>query len=531
MPITLAIRFTGGRYHATPWGRHVNEGAIEWPPAPWRLLRAFLAVGFAKRGWPGSCHELPSPVRSLFDKLASTQPAYRLPAGGVAHSRHYMPIQEGKTEKTTKVLDTFLRLADDKSLLVQWPVELAAEELAELAALVANLAYLGRAESWVAAELLADHPIPDGSWCRLCITPGQAVPRGWEQVAMLAPVAANDYAAWRQNEITQALAEELNRTGKKLTAKVEEKITAAYPADMLACLCTDTAVLQAQGWSQPPGTQQVLYLRPADALAPAIARPHALATKVEPVEAALLSLTSDTVRGQLRPLMSRALPQMEILHDTLINLLGPDAPQCPSLTGRNPSSGTPLTGHCHARYIPLDLDGDGRLDHVLITATAGLEHLAQRALQRLSRTWGKNLPDIVVSLAGWGSLDLIRRQLHTMKGKPIPTLTPAMVWESATPFIAPRFPHSRGKNSVEGQVQAECASIGLPIPISVECLPREEMVNRKFTHFVRHRRDGHPQPPLTVPYCLRLTFAEPVAGPVCLGYASHFGLGLFAAIN
>ncbi len=30
--IEIAFRFTAGRYHATPWGRHVNEGVPEWPP-------------------------------------------------------------------------------------------------------------------------------------------------------------------------------------------------------------------------------------------------------------------------------------------------------------------------------------------------------------------------------------------------------------------------------------------------------------------------------------------------------------------
>jgi CRISPR-associated protein Csb2 len=39
---TLRLRFPGGRYHATPWGHHVNEGQVEWPPSPWRLLRALM---------------------------------------------------------------------------------------------------------------------------------------------------------------------------------------------------------------------------------------------------------------------------------------------------------------------------------------------------------------------------------------------------------------------------------------------------------------------------------------------------------
>jgi CRISPR-associated protein Csb2 len=42
--LALAIRFPAGRFHATPWGRHVNEGAAEWPPSPWRLLRALVAT-------------------------------------------------------------------------------------------------------------------------------------------------------------------------------------------------------------------------------------------------------------------------------------------------------------------------------------------------------------------------------------------------------------------------------------------------------------------------------------------------------
>ena len=42
----LAIRFdfTANRYHATQWGRHVNEGVLEWPPSPWRILRAIVAT-------------------------------------------------------------------------------------------------------------------------------------------------------------------------------------------------------------------------------------------------------------------------------------------------------------------------------------------------------------------------------------------------------------------------------------------------------------------------------------------------------
>ena len=44
MPLSIAVAFPAGRFHATPWGHHVNEGLPEWPPSPWRLLRALIAT-------------------------------------------------------------------------------------------------------------------------------------------------------------------------------------------------------------------------------------------------------------------------------------------------------------------------------------------------------------------------------------------------------------------------------------------------------------------------------------------------------
>ena len=36
----LAIRFELGRYHATPWGSHVNDATVEWPPAVHEVFSA-----------------------------------------------------------------------------------------------------------------------------------------------------------------------------------------------------------------------------------------------------------------------------------------------------------------------------------------------------------------------------------------------------------------------------------------------------------------------------------------------------------
>jgi hypothetical protein len=51
--VVIELRFLTGRFHATPWGRNVNEGVPEWPPSPYRLLRALYDAWKRKRpDWP-----------------------------------------------------------------------------------------------------------------------------------------------------------------------------------------------------------------------------------------------------------------------------------------------------------------------------------------------------------------------------------------------------------------------------------------------------------------------------------------------
>ena len=141
---TLRLRFPGGRYHATPFGNHVNEGQIEWPPSPWRLLRARIACGFTTQRW----REIPPTAQKLVEKLAGTLPSYRLPAASAAHSRHFMPIgslEKGR-EKTTLVFDTWANVGQE-TLVIHWDCSLADDETEQMRELAECLGYLGRSES------------------------------------------------------------------------------------------------------------------------------------------------------------------------------------------------------------------------------------------------------------------------------------------------------------------------------------------------------------------------------------------------
>jgi CRISPR-associated protein Csb2 len=102
----LIFRFPFGRYHGTPWGRHVNEGAVAWPPEPYRILRALIAVWHRKadkRHWSEAA------LHHLIETLAASGPVYRLPHAVHTHTRHYMPQGrlEGGRERTSQCSTRF----------------------------------------------------------------------------------------------------------------------------------------------------------------------------------------------------------------------------------------------------------------------------------------------------------------------------------------------------------------------------------------------------------------------------------------
>lgn len=539
---TLVFRFPGRRYHATPWGHHVNEGLIEWPPSPWRLLRALLATGYATLDWPlGGPPDL---ARSLIEKLAAVLPHYRLPAAAGAHSRHYMPMarfKEGR-EETTLVFDTWAQV-DRSELAVAWDVELTDAETTLLADLAARIGYLGRSESWVIARLAGQNEtLPAGAECLPC--DGVPMPgTGWEQVPLLAALPAEAYAAWR----VEALAAELSKLDlptqtpdkkpPKKIAKALEKAEAPYPRDLVACLQITTDGLREHGWSQPPGSRRVFYWRQADALESGAPRTRPVPRQTPPVEAMLLAMATATRNDHALPSVTRTLPQAERLHVQLVGIL--NGYNNPVLTGCDNNRKPLRQPHVHAHILPLDLDGDGHLEHILIWAPMGLDTEAQSAVRAVRQTYSKgNARPLRLTLVAVGSLRDLAAYLPAppVSGlRVLPTLLGhadgAMVWRSLTPFVPPRHLKTRGRDTLEGQVAAELASRGLPAPDALRRIdPRETEAALRMRHFVRNRRFG-PTAPIDCGFALELRFNQRLHGPICLGYGSHFGLGLFTAVD
>jgi CRISPR-associated protein Csb2 len=530
----LIFRFPGRRYHATPWGHHVNEGLIEWPPSPWRLLRALIATGYGACGWDGG--NPPAVARSLIEKLARVDPKYRLPPAVGTHSRHYMPtamLDQGR-ERTTLVFDAWAQI-DEGELVVSWGVELQPSERTVLSELASRMGYLGRSESWVEARLAEDGEVTGDAFnSHAC---DEAPHRGWEQVSLLAPVSCERYASWRQAAVEQMTATlspaEANgkRANAQKLAEAREKILLPYPVDLVSCLQVDTAWLQRHGWNQPPGSRRVLYWRKTDALEVGTSRQPPPRRAMPSVEAMLLAIATPSSNAHALPNVSRALPLAEQLHRQLVAAACRRGTPSFVLTGCDENR-RPLKGmHGHAHILPLDLDGDDRLDHLLLWAPLGFDALAQEAVRSVRKAFAKSI-DLRLAVSALGDRELLRKlagrygdALRRVLGPPQLSAT----WVSETPFVPPRFVKKSGSNTLEGQIAAELASRNFPAATEVSVVAAAaDKSARKQRHFIRVRREG-PAPPVDCGFTVRIRLVEPVPGPVCLGYGSHFGLGRFVA--
>ena len=129
-----------------------------------------------------------------------------------------------------------------------------------------------------------------------------------------------------------------------------------------------------------------------------------------------------------------------------------------------------------------------------------------------------------VTLAGLGRL----ADFTSIGSRSIPELAESTLWTSRTPFVPPRHLKTK-RHTLEDQVQAELESRGLPRAIRIDVLARDQVVSLGLHRFVRVRREPGRGPPAARFFGLEIELERPVRGPIALGYASHFGLGLFAA--
>ena len=473
--LAFKFTFTANRYHATQWSRHVNEGVLEWPPSPWRILRGIVATW--RRTLPDISHDRVEPILGA---LASEYPSFHLPPASTGHTRHFMPYYEGRRERTTLVLDPFVAIQPKRSLFSVWPtVELDSQQRSDLKRILRNMPYLGRAESWVSAEL-------DDEPCRVNSYPLEegVLPEGnLEIVRTLVP----------RSQIR------------------------------LKDLEVETAELRGEGRIDPEGAHWYPYVRKRDCFTSFRTRRSRQAARGKGARVVRFALS-----GKVLPMAFDTLRWGEVARLAAMSKYGKqnDRAVSEALSGRD-RSGKPLEGHPHAFYLPADEDGDGRLEHLTVWVPSGLdleEFQAIVSVQKLNRGGGRKPIQVVYQAHGSvGNFDDVT-----------PLFSKSNRWRSLTPYVLTRH-RKRDSDSPEEQIEREVSlrypdkklrSVKLKDPRGrIEPMrPGRSNGFRPFDFF-RYRQGGGSN--AGGAFNFELEFEEEVCGPIALGFACHYGLGLF----
>lgn len=423
----IALRFPSGRFHATPWGRHVNEGAPEWPPSPWRLLRGLVATWKRKLASAPDQFVIEAVIRAIGDP-----PQFVLPPASTGHTRHYMPKRGPReTDRPVMVFDAFVVLPKEAEIIALWPkLALPSEQNVALRNLLEHLSTLGRGESWCAGRLLSQNEAARAVEQVNCRQLNGVVDPEEEVVRVLCAEPETAFTAEQFWKVERRTKGKVKETRKRLAPE--------YDPDWH--LCAETLWLHEKRWSDPPGSQWVQYVRPSDCfkVAPLSAARHSHRAEHR-FQVARFALDSTVL-----PLVTDTLRVAEDVRRNIMGIFGrlfpnPDGSKGASavFSGKD-AEGRAREGHLHTYYLPTDEDNDGRLDHLTLFAAEGFGERELRVLDKLreikSRQREESGHPLRVLLLSFG---------HEKDYRAGPLQT-SREWISATPFIAPRHPKPRG---------------------------------------------------------------------------------------
>ena len=550
--LAISLKFPAKRFHATPWGRQVNEGSVEWPPSPWRLLRALVAT------WH---HKFPDveevQIRELIESLAPP-PHFKLPVASQGHTRHYMPLSN---DDRTKVFDTFILMDPEDAVVAVWPdLSLNAHQSKLLDRLLNAMTYFGRAESWVCGEVIeVDSVDTDVKPLQLGIEPAD----GCELVRTLVPALVQEYEAWfsktledhRQLKLSEQQAAATAK-GKpadkiKLSKKDEQLLDESLPATLFDALHADTAELRKAGWNLPPGARWINYARPEHAFAPQSGiRSRPRRTDGLPTTARF------AVCGPVRPLLTDAIIIGEQVRRVVMGCskkVRRNDNSAAVFSGKNQDGSQLAGGHQHAHYLCEAANGDGHITHVTIFAPMGFDDHDEQAFTRLAKSgiWGIGGYELQLVLLGVGNRDEFGGLSE--KAGQSKLFATSNAWRSRTPFVLSRHLTKKGLPSSDIIANDSTLLAELLAIVRFELSQRDQfkqfahdtiiepMLERKqagtilggnfisWLKFRRERLNGGGSKGGSNGFGFRLKFPRPVTGPIALGYGCHFGLGLFVA--
>lgn len=502
MSLVLSVRFPHRRYHATAWDQAANNGQVEWPPSPWRLTRALLAVGLTRHP------ELSTDAVVDAVRLLGAPPTYYVPPTRPGHTRHYLPkiTQRTGNNDTELTLDSYVSIDPADALVIAWPdAEPTEQQLSILTDLFRSLPYLGRAESLVDASLVTTMPDPD-AWHGTVWRPH---PQGMQRLLCPTPEATLDQLHTTTHQMRKA--RRLVPEGAQWQSYEErdpapERVflgsAGAAPADLPS---SDTGVAIMRWRFESPA----------------------------PFEA----VNAIQATARLRGLVMRETKPAGQREDAASDDLAAPEP----IAGRDAEliSGhvsDPDRQHSHAHW--LWLDAGGRLTDLVLWVPAALSDETARRIQKAVYRFGLSMrpgdyvpPGFVpgdLNLAGWGGADHVVDLMDlTTPG------ADGTIWRSATPHLIGRL--GKKNQSLESlaleHVRREL-SFRVENPPAITSLTLEERPadgrpvpasRYRQRHWGHRFRKGQRNVPAV---WLRVEFDRPLPLQILtLGPQSHFGFG------
>lgn len=511
MPVVIEQSFPLGRFHATRWNQNPFEDRMgEWPPSPWRLLRALAARWFQYQRETGDDN---TNLRDeLLRALAGELPSFRLPTQTWRGRdlRQYHPTQVKFTKKKdvpevkvplpTLALDTYRAVPSASPLHWIWPSCSLSPNAAQLLRhLLRRIHYFGRAEAWTIMRLVELN--------------GLIAPNCELRTSMLSgavPVLAHRPDHALDIDLLLASTDDKRLSSRRIPAGTTWFYT-EIPVGQRRSASSHTRLLQTQ-------IQVVRYA----------------------LDSTVLPLVTETL-----PVAEAARRELMGIHGRLTKQNGVRG-RSNVLSGKD-VHGQPLADHRHAYYLPTDEDCDGRLDHLTVYAAGGFGLDERRALDRLRelRTGreGEERHPLRLLLLGVGTCD---------EYGPGP-LQASKTWVSATPYIATRYAKTRGRNRIDmaspearsaflqDDLRAQLAAVRPDLTgveaaeVFIEPLWDENHVFQVVTQwrpiqFKRFRRKAGDDGGRRLAGAFRLIFRDPMRGPIAVGHSAHFGLGLFVPV-
>lgn len=485
----IEVELLAGRYHAHLWGEaQFGMAGPEWPPSPWRLLRALASSWFCARPRLSSDEARDRLLEALG---RSDAPAIWLPRSAVHEIRYYQPVRLGAADRVLH--HDHFAVPEGGRFWFRFETSLERDQRDLLAELLGRLRYLGRSESRARLRLDERDSAPPGI---LCVMPrggfNSTSPTEYRRVLCTAPdFRASDLWSVRSDGAT---------------------IENGHPSHLVD-------VLLGKRMPLPSGARWVEYAIPDKALVHEI-RPRTVATCAD----------RDVDVAEIRYRLNRRTPIplryvvaiARAFRDAAVEAHQRSAGGMPSpmLSGRE-ADGAVARGHQHVYYLPRLRPGAVALGEFVVRVPVGrvtrLELDALLGVGRI-RAGGPAYPITVVPEAV------------------VPAVGPvagARRWRSVTPFLPP-LRHRRGRDEtcVEQQVIACVEAACGQRPVRIQNFSGPGGLGRVSPMLAHEYGTGGRRWTLTrrLGYWLDLTFDDAVILDRSLGADAHFGAGQFAPV-